>query len=252
MNAAPTFDPAHYQAAKQKVIAGIKALHPDWAKTEGFLMDGVFCTEVYAQQRLRVLVILSESYGYAESGDKYDYVQQAIDNDIIGLREPQVKTPRRIAALLWLLLYSLDAGAPIDYDAWDWQLQVNSKTTAELQATLSRIAWINVKKVSRAEGTAQDHDEIFDSVEKYRSLLQIQLDSIAPHLILVCGNPVFWALQSSQLLSKDPMEAEKWTVQTNHLGQKFMWVTHPSYSRDWGYEAIYETFKILWASLASA
>ncbi len=244
------FQKQHYLASKTKVIEMIKETHPSWETTEGFMMDGVFCPEVFEAQTLKVLVILGESYGYGDQGDAYDYVDQAIDNDMIGLQNSGVQTPRKVAALLWLLLGSLKAGKPIEDSQWPYQFQINPENMSQLQGVLSRIAWINVKKASNNSGsTRQDYGEIYSNAERNKEILRLQISSIAPDLMIVCSDAVFDGLFDNGLLGEGIETGKKWEVQTNHVGQRIMQVNHPSYFRDWGYEGVYGTFEILYRSI---
>jgi peptidoglycan/xylan/chitin deacetylase (PgdA/CDA1 family) len=95
-----TFDITAYRASRDRVLRHIKASH-DWENTEGFIADGVISPDVYALQLMRILCVLAESYGYDECG-MLDIETQP-QSDLLGVANPEVKTPRRLAALLRLL-----------------------------------------------------------------------------------------------------------------------------------------------------
>ncbi|MDP1588374.1 MAG: hypothetical protein Q8M07_11555 [Prosthecobacter sp.] len=238
------FGKTAYRASKNRVIQLIKATH-DWEKTEGFIADGVINPDVHALQPLRVLCILAESYGYDECGmvDIEDQPQ----SDLMGVGNPTVKTPRRMAALLRLLLLSVEReGAKVPRDEWDQMprlLGTEAKSVAIHQDTLSKIAWINVKKASNPRGTKLDPKEAHSHAQRNRAILQEQIAAMAPHLMLICGRDAFVSLLHMELLGTSACEGKPWQLQSMHDGVKFMQVSHPAYFPDWGsYEAIYRNY----------
>ncbi len=250
------FEKEHYLASKTKVVEMIKETHPAWETTEGFVMDGVFKPEVYENETLKVLVILGETYGYSNCRDEYYLVDQALEpkeNDMLGLLNPTAQTPRKVAALLWLLLESNRIGRPVEWNDWPWHFSVDEEhlLPRQLQGILDRIAWINVKKASNGtDSSRQDHNEIYESAARNKEILQLQIASIAPDLMIVCSDAVFDGLYANGLLGEGIESGRKWEVQTNHLGQRVIQVSHPSFFRDWGYAGVYGTFEILYRSLS--
>ncbi len=62
-----SFNKEKYKSEKQNVISLIKQTH-DWEKTEGFIADGIINPDIYANQKIKILVLLAESYGYDGHG----------------------------------------------------------------------------------------------------------------------------------------------------------------------------------------
>lgn len=241
------FDIKGYRASKERVIQMIKSSH-DWEKTEGFIADGVINSEVYASQPMRVLCVLAESYGYDECG-MVDIEDQPC-SDLMGVGNPEVKTPRRMAALLRLLFYSVERfGAKVSRDEWDQMprlLGTSLESIAMHQDTLSKIAWINVKKASNPHGTKLNKTEVHAHAQQNRAILEEQIVAIAPHLVLVCGRDAFVPLLQLGLLGPSASEGKLWRLQTAPDDTHLMEVSHPAYFPDWGsYEAIYRNYERL-------
>ena len=241
------FDKSVYQTARSRVIELIKSSH-DWEKTEGFIADGIICPDEYERQRLRILCVLAESYGYAEEG-VIDIETQLVD-DVMGLGNSSVQTPRKLATLLWLLLTSLTSGEKVQWEDLPCLFQVNPDYTSILQTTLSKVAWINVKKASRAEGTSMEPEEVYAHALRNREVLRGQLEAIAPHLLIVCGEVPFRALHEAQLLGPEIELGQKWRIQQTEAGPGVLEVTHPSSWR--GYEKLYERFGQIYSQLAES
>lgn len=245
------FDIAAYRASKERVIHSIKSSH-DWEKTEGFIADGVISPEVYASQPMRVLCVLAESYGYDECG-MVDIEDQP-RSDLMGVGSPKVKTPRRMAALLRLLLLSAEKGGSlVPEDEWSRMsplLSTDGSSIAIHQDTLSKVAWINVKKASNPRGTKLDSGEAFSHAQRNKNILKEQIASIVPHLILVCGRDAFGSLLQMGLLGSGVSAGKLWKLQSRGDGIKLMQVSHPAYFPDWGsYDSIYKQYTIIHAQL---
>lgn len=207
------FDKTAYQASRERVIRLIKASH-DWENIEGFIADGVINPEVYASQPLRVLCVLAESYGYDECG-MLDIEDQP-HSDLMGVGNPEVKTPRRMAAMHRLLFLSVQRnGAKVPRGEWDQmppRLGTGAETIALHQETLSKIAWINVKKASNSRGTQLASEEAQAHALRNKAILQEQIASVAPHLMLVCGSDAFASLLDLGLLGPETDTAELWQL----------------------------------------
>lgn len=241
------FDKTAYRASKDRVIRLIKASH-DWELTEGFIADGVISPDVYALQPMRILCVLAESYGYDECG-MVDIEDQP-HNDIMGVGNPEVKTPRRMAALLHLLFLTVErGGAKVPQDEWDQMprlLSTDGKVVAIHQNSLSKIAWINVKKASNPRGTQLDPEEAQAHAVRNKTILQEQIATTAPHLMLVCGRDAYASLLQMGLLGSEAGEGKLWQIQSMPDGTRLMQVSHPAYFPDWGsYEAIYRNYEQL-------
>lgn len=238
------FDIQAYRASKDRVIRLIKASH-DWEKTEGFIADGVINPNVYALQPRRILCVLAESYGYDECG-VVDIEMQA-QSDLMGVGNSEVKTPRRLAALLRLLLLSAERGGlPVSEDEWNQiprLLGTNETCVAMHQDTLSKVAWINVKKASNPRGTRLVPAEARAHARRNKAVLQEQIAAACPHLILICGQDAFASLLDMQLLGSPPSQGALWQMQSITDETKFMQLSHPAYFPDWGsYKAIYQNY----------
>lgn len=240
------FDKTAYQASRERVIRLIKASH-DWENTEGFIADGVINPDIYASQPLRVLCVLAESYGYDECG-MVDIEEQP-QSDLMGVGNPAVKTPRRMAAMLGLLFLSMQRdGTKPSFDEWRTLslLGTAAESIATHQSTLSKIAWINVKKASNPRGTELDPEDAHAHALRNKAILQEQIASVAPHLMLVCGRDAFASLLNLGLLAPQTAAAGLWQLHSMPDGTRLIKISHPAYFPDWGsYEAIYRNFERL-------
>lgn len=238
------FDKAAYRGSKDRVIQLIKASH-DWEKTEGFIADGVINPDVYALQPMRVLCVLAESYGYDECG--MTDIENQPHSDLMGVGNPQVKTPRRMAALLRLLLLSVErGGAKVPQEEWEQMprlLGTEAKSVAIHQDTLSKVAWINVKKASNPRGTKLDPEEAHSHALRNTGILQEQIEAMSPHLMLICGHDAFASLLHMELLGPGACDGKPWQLQSMPDSARFMQLSHPAYYPDWSsYEAIYRNY----------
>lgn len=241
------FDKKQYREEKNNVIELIKKTH-DWENTEGFIADGIINPEIYENEKLKVLVLLGESYGYNECGEIE--IEDQTTQDILGLKNPTTQTTKKITSLLWLLFKSLEKGEKLSWDEFPYLFEINDNNFEELQTVLLKIAWVNVKKSSKdcEEGTRQKWKEIASNAYKNYEILQKQLDSIAPELIIVCSEPVMESVNDMGLLGEN-IQGDKWKIQHNNKGQKIIYVSHPSYLTDWSYQGVYETFEIIYDGL---
>src|SRR6186713_758404 len=105
------FDKLKYQQTRQEIINLIKQTHA-WETDEGFIADGIICPDIYEKEELKILVILAESYGYSHS--QFVDIEEQPDEDILGVGNPDVQTPKKIGALLWLLFNSIENGQEIE------------------------------------------------------------------------------------------------------------------------------------------
>ncbi len=244
------FDKAAYRIAKERIIGLIKDSH-DWENTEGFIADGVICPDVYEKQPLRILCILAESYGYDKNG--MTDIEDQPKADIMGLRNGDVKTPRRLASLLYLLQRSAERGTMVTLEEWSEGpklLTRSEENTAILQEALSKVAWINVKKASNGNGTELDATEAHSHARRNQVILREQIEAIAPDLIIVCGEAAFRALHEMGLLGPETMLARKWQVQGTSGGSpRVIEVTHPAYFKWAGYEDIYRNAETIYTQL---
>ncbi len=233
-----------YNQENERIIEMVKKTH-DWENTEGFIADGVICPEEYKKQEIRILCILAESYGY--EGCKVTRIESQICEDIMGLTNKIVKTPRNLATFLWLLQRSLDQGVKVKWDEMPWLFRINKENTTQLQNALSKVAWINVKKASKPNGTKMDEHEVYTHARRNHEILREQIQVISADLIIVCGRVVFHALHEMKLLGPDLMFGRKWQVQNTGGGQQVIEVTHPSTWR--GYEKLYKRFEEIYEQI---
>jgi hypothetical protein len=238
------FDKAAYQAANDQIISLVKNSH-DWEHTEGFIADGVICPDEYEKQPMRVLCFLAESYGY--DGCKMTSIECQPDL-VLGLANKSVKAPRKLSTLLWLIQSSVEKGYKIKQNDMPKLFRINNENTTKLQNTLKKVAWVNVKKASRAEGTAMVEDEVFQHALRNQAILRMQLEATAPHLIVVCGKVVFRALNEMKLLGAEIVPGRLWEVQSVNCGPRVVEVSHPR--NWWGYEKLYQHFDQIFAQLS--
>jgi hypothetical protein len=245
-----SFDINHYNQEKSNIIELIKNNHK-WEDTEGFIADGVINPVLYKKEKLKVLVILSETYGYDSCG-VVDIENQST-KDIMGLGSAQVQSPRKLSTLFWLLFNSIEKKKKISYEDFIGLslLKINDYNYSELQKVLMKVAWINVKKASKCVedvNCKQDYNDIYRNAFRNKEVLKKQLSLISPDLIIVCGAPVFDSLNEMELLGED-IRKEKLCMQKNDSGQHVIYLSHPSAYKYWGYESIYKKFEIIYDSM---
>jgi hypothetical protein len=241
-----------YRLNKKLIIDQIKATH-DWENTEGFIADGVISPEIYADQPLKILVLLGESYGYSQS-EVVD-IEDQIEEDILGVGHHNRQTSKKVSALLWLLLESYKEGREFTDDDFPYLLQNKKEHITELQDALARAAWVNVKKASRHieefgnDATRQDYMEVYKAAIKNKDILRSQIETISPDLMIVCSYPVFDSLHDMKLLGLGVAKNKKYVVQVNEHNQKVIQVDHPSYYAKWNYKGILELYQTIYRSL---
>ncbi len=246
------FDKNNYRLEREKAINLIKKTH-DWENTEGFIADGIISPDIYADQKLKVLVVLAESYGY--DGSRLVDIEDQIENDILGISHPKRQTPKKISTLLWLLFQSIDTGKEMKWEDFPSLLETNEINYERLQNVLCRIAYINVKKASKPiesfgnGATRLIYGEIYSSCIRNQEILELQIASIHPDLIIVCSDSVYDGMYDLSLLGEQIELNRKYVIQVNEHGQKIIHVNHPSYLQDWGYKGIFETYQFIYKSL---
>jgi hypothetical protein len=247
-----SFDKEQYRKSKKYVISLIKASH-DWQNMEGFIADGIINPDIYQNQKLKVLVMLGESYGYSQN-EMVDIEKQSED-DILGVGHHNRQTTKKVSALLWLLYQSLETDRELTDDDFPYLMENVEENIAELQAALSRAAWVNVKKASKHieefgnGATRQNGMEVYQSALKNKTVLKEQIESISPDLMIVCSIPVFDSLYDLKLLGDGIKRGKKYQVQTNDKNQKIIQVDHPSYYKKWGYNGILDIYKTIYLNV---
>lgn len=235
------FDRAIYQSANDRIVDLIKNSH-DWENTEGFIADGIICIDEYEKQSVRILCILAESYGYEKNG------MTPISNEVLGLANKTVMTPRKLATLLWLLQQSFEQGSKVKWDDMPWLFR--KEKTAELQNSLSKVAWINVKKASQPHGTKMDSNEVYTHALRNEVVLREQIQAIAANLIIVCGEIPFRAVCEMKLFGPEIKLGSKWKIQNVTDGPRVLEVSHPSIWR--GYEKLYRNYENIYTQWLDA
>jgi hypothetical protein len=248
------FNKEKYRAEKQNVVSLIKQTH-DWEKTEGFIADGIINPDIYANQKIKILVLLAESYGY--DGHGIVDIEGQEDDDILGVGHPNRQTPKKISTLLWLIFRSIDTGVEMQWEDFPSLLETNDTNYELLQNALSRIAYVNVKKASKPisnwgnGATRLDYSEIYNSCVRNQEILKIQIDSIHPDLIIACSDAVYNGLYDLDLIGEEIELNKKYIIQVNEYGRKIIHVSHPSYLQDWSYKGIFETYQIIYRGLSA-
>jgi hypothetical protein len=246
------FDKAAYSLAKGRIVCLIKDSLPEWENSEGFIADGIICPDVYEKQPVRILCILAESYGYEKRGETN--IEDQRKEDILGLRNRTVMTPRRLGTLLYLLQRSFENGAKVTPEEWkevpDLLAPSDEKSIAILQDVLSKVAWVNVKKASNGNGTKLDAAECHAHACRNREILRQQIEAIAPNLIIVCGMATFCALHDLKLLGPETILGRKWEIQGTGDCPRVIEVTHPGYFKWAGYDYIYGRYEVIYNQMA--
>ncbi|MGN6398671.1 MAG: hypothetical protein ACTHMI_24085 [Mucilaginibacter sp.] len=246
------FDKEDYRQSKAQVIDLIKATH-DWQGMEGFIADGIICPDIYADQPLKILVFLGESYGYSQCG-MVD-IEDQLKKDILGVGHHNRQTSKKVSALLWLLHQSYREGRKFTDDDLPYLFQNKTEYIKDLQDALSRSAWVNVKKASKHidefgnNATRQDYMEVYRAGIKNEKILQHQIDSIKPNIVIVCSYPVFDSLYKLRLLGEDIKRDKKYQVQLNERNQIVVQVNHPSDYRKWNYKGILQLYGLIYEAL---
>lgn len=245
------FDIENYNMTKQIVIDKIKSTYK-WETTEGFIADGLISPKIYSNQELKIICLLAESYGYDEC--LMVDIETQLEDNILGVGVPARKTSTKLSALLWLIYKSIENKKKLTWDDFPFILRGNDENTELLQDAISKSGWINVKKASKHinkwgnGATRQNYHEIYSHAFKNKEILEYQIKSTCPNLIIVCSNPVFDSLNEMELLGEG-IKNQKFVLQQNRLNQFVIYVTHPGYFKDWGYEGIFKTFNIIYDGL---
>lgn len=251
------FDFEKYKIENEKIIEDVKKVLSEIGESKGFIADGLINPKKYADEEIKIICFLSESYGWAS--DKYkdgvDITKQrrgscwndARNNDIVGLLNAKVGVTRPLASLLYLFYESINNNSPITFEDLKKQelLKISNQldNNINLQETLEKTAWINVKKASKSEGTKEDYDEVYRHAKSNKHILQKQIEITCPDIILILSNVAFDSLHDMELLGKVEKN-KKLKMQTNEYGQMILQLDHPSLW--WSYESIYENFEYLY------
>ncbi|MDD5020924.1 MAG: hypothetical protein PHR82_02165 [Endomicrobiaceae bacterium] len=249
-----------YAKSKQDVIDIIKSTH-DWEHTEGFIADGLIDPIEYDKTQNKIIVFLSESYGYDECRmkditEQSEYEPKSNPKDekynLLGIGHRNKQTSNKIPILLWYIHNHFNDDIVKESDGYlkknDSMLKKTIENKKQLQNALKKSGWINVKKASKhieenaKNKTRQNYNEIYNAVEKNREILTEQLNSTSPNLIIACGNPVIDGLIDNGIIPlKQKKIKNKLMIIEN--GQKIFFVSHPSYFKDWNYNNIYNMYK---------
>lgn len=174
-------DKLKYQQTRQEIINLIKQTHA-WETDDGFIADGIIRPDIYEKEKLKILVILAESDCYSHS--KLVDIEEQPDQDIMGVGNPKVQTPKKIAALLWLLFKSIENGKEIEWKDFPNFLEINDYNYTQLQNALSKIAWINIKNASKniddeeSNTTRFDYMEIYNEGVRNKKILELQINPL--------------------------------------------------------------------------
>ena len=190
----------------------------EWKKSNGktFVFDGIVNTETYTTQHLKILVILSEPY----SDREWDAVLQNQIDDKIHLNNlKKVPAVKNIAKLISAIFESLATENKSVLPNIDFGIET-------MLSNFKKVAWINIKKTSRIGSSSQNYIEILKHAATNQDLLRRQIKSIAPDLILICGNAAIDSVLKFNLLNAGrdlPFEAVR---EVN--SQKIICLHHPS------------------------
>lgn len=238
-----TFDKVSYAAVKAEVIELVKASLPDWGTSQGFIADGIFSTEIYSQQSLKILVLLAETYGYGNC-NLIDIESQSYINNILTRHISTVPTINKIAKLLWLIFRSVDANKIFLYN----ELPATYNNKEKLKEALLKVAWVNVKKESGSQ-RRQNYSNVYNHAKKNKEILYKQIESIAPELIIVCSDVVMRSVCDFKILGDGLLANKKNQIQLNTRGQMIIHLSHPSYFRHWSYKYLFKYYQVIYSSL---
>lgn len=246
-----TFNTEIYNEENKKIIEEIKNILSTIGESKGFIADGLINPKKYADEKVKIICFLSESYGWAD--DKYkDGVNiqvQRRGNDILGLLNSKVGVTRPLASFLYLFYESIQRNCPVSYDDFRQKelLKISNQldNNINLQETLEKTAWINVKKLSKytEQGTEQDYNDVYSHAILNKEVLKRQIEITWPDVILIFSNVAFDSLYDMNLLG-DVKKNLKFKPQKNEYGQIILQLNHPS---KWhSYESIHENYRILY------
>jgi len=241
------FTIANYHKAKLDIVERIKYSHK-WRENEGFIADGVICPSVFEKQSIKILCVLAESYGYHDRG--CIDIEDQLKEDLMGLTDPKVKTPRYLATMLYLLTNSLQRDVKISLEEWREipnLFQIREEHTEILQSTLAKIAWVNIKKASNPI-TRKNSDLVRSHARRNKEILRDQIASIAPDLMIICGNDVFSSLIELEIIPHACLQGLPWKIQ-NYNKCKYIEVSHPA-CRDWmSYGGLYDIYETIFEQM---
>jgi len=248
-----------YTISRRRMIEELKKRH----KYESLLLDGVICSSVFVRQPIRILCVLAEPYGYqgediVSRPDVEDMLNHAGDtenNDVLGLGAGKVKAPKWIATLLLLIQQTLKQDKEvISREEWrnEWPYLLSKDVEYEKKLTaLSKVAWVNLKKVCNPESRLVSAD-MRDHARENKDLLTEQIKSIDPHVSLVCGCDAITMAIELQLFGPDVASGKPNVLQATGRGGHVIEICHPSAPGQWNYEKIYDCYTNLYAELKKA
>jgi len=237
-----------YRSIKKEVIYKIKLSHA-WETTEGFIADGLISPKKYSEEEVKIACVLSETYGYNASGVVDIELQQS--EDILGVGDANIKATTKLPALLWLLFESLKTKQKIEFVDVPRLFTGSDENLERLKPTMTKIGWVNAKKASKpvefyGKGSKQQSNrEIYENTIRNKDVLKLQLESMKPDLLIICGSPVIMGFANSEILGKGIEFNKKKVIQVNDLGEKIMLISHPSSAREWSYEKLYSRYEVL-------
>ena len=123
-----------------------------------------------------------------------------------------------------------------------------------MQEVITKIAWINIRKSSKVvdgsnSSTKFDKNEIYSFGKTNKEIIVKQITSIKPDIIIACGEPVIYTIVDNELINSNLNKNLKFKFQESMNNPKVMFISHPSYFTDWGYEKVYQTFETIWETL---
>ncbi len=185
------FDLNSYRECNQKIIKLLTNM-PESGK--GYILDGIKNPAIYAEQKLKLLFVLSEGYDKAI----WPFINIEVEEQYPIERKKKIFSShwksRTMKNVLKLSFNLLNASNMTEYQ------QTNSIFNKEKGfETLQKIAWINVKKSSNRQ-SEQDNNLIYNTAKQNKDILELQIEAIKPDLILLCGNSVISAFVDSQIL----------------------------------------------------
>ena len=243
-----SFDKSVYLIKSAEVINLIKETLPDWEKTQGFVVDGIYEPDIYENQKIKILFILSETYGYDKCG-AWNEKNDKTKDDLFGCLKNKILSKINSAKLLWLIFKSVEENRELSSSDFPRSWGTNIFLEALLKTAL-----VNVKKLSRHDGHKQNNNEVYNHAINNREILKKQIASIAPDLIIVCGDVAINSINYMKLLGSEICN-KKCIVQENELGQKIINLNHPSYrgkGMNWSNKNIYEYYKTIYNSIKQA
>jgi hypothetical protein len=243
------FSIENYTNQKILIDLMIKEKLPDWEKTQGFISDGLINPSMYSNAYPKIICLLCESYGWDKEGitniekqrrpnregvqSNEVYKKKVLDSDILGLlphNRKAVATTRNLCTCLTYVFRAIENNEHITKDILykESLLRSTISNNIVLQKTLEKIAWINVKKVSRSTGTRQNNDEIKAHFIINRDIIKKQIEIINPDIILAFSEPV------ESVIKNGKIDLSSYVI---------LYLDHP---RNWmSYDKIYNAMKLI-------